>query len=150
MTNTFLPGTVRDRIADLMKYYKVSQTDLALKIGCGDSLLSRFLTGKTDKLGDENIIRIARAFNVSTDFLLGITNVPDKKNYAIDELGLYLVTHAQDQEALQLYWSYIKLAQEGREKYQKMYGPLLQTDLTPEEGYAWLKDPWPWDEGGND
>lgn len=46
MTNTFLPGTVRDRIADLMKYYKVSQTDLALKIGCGDSLLSRFLTGK--------------------------------------------------------------------------------------------------------
>ena len=88
MTNTFLPGTVRDRIADLMKYYKVSQTDLALKIGCGDSLLSRFLTGKTDKLGDENIIRIARAFNVSTDFLLGIPNVPDNKNYAIDELGL--------------------------------------------------------------
>ena len=88
MENTFLPGTVRERIADLMKYHKVSQTDLALKIGCGDSLLSRFLTGKTDKLGDENIIRIARAFNVSTDFLLGVTNVPDKKNYAIDELGL--------------------------------------------------------------
>lgn len=72
MENTFLPGTVRERIADLMKYHKVSQTDLALKIGCGDSLLSRFLTGKTDKIGDENIIRIARAFNVSTDFLLGI------------------------------------------------------------------------------
>ena len=71
-------------------------------------------------------------------------------DFAIDELGLYLVTHAQDQEVLQLYWSYIKLAQEGREKYQKLYGPLLQTDLTPEEGYAWLKDPWPWDEGGND
>ena len=49
-----------------------------------------------------------------------------------------------------LYWSYIKLAKEGREKYQKMYGPLLQTDLTPEDGFAWLKDPWPWEEGGND
>ena len=60
MENTFLPGTVRQRLADLMKYHKVSQTDLALKIGCGDSLLSRFLTGKTDKIGDENIIRIAR------------------------------------------------------------------------------------------
>lgn len=71
MENTFLPGTVRQRLADLMKYHKVSQTDLALKIGCGDSLLSRFLTGKTDKIGDENIIRIARVFNVSTDFLLG-------------------------------------------------------------------------------
>ena len=54
MENTFLPGTVRERIADLMKYHKVSQTDLALKIGYRDSLLSRFLTGKTDKLGDEN------------------------------------------------------------------------------------------------
>ena len=71
-------------------------------------------------------------------------------DFAIDELGLYLTTHAQDQEALQLYWSYIKLAKEGREKYQKMYGPLLQTDLTPEDGFAWLKDPWPWEEGGND
>ena len=71
-------------------------------------------------------------------------------DFAIDELGLYLTTHAEAQEALQLYWSYIKLAQEGREKYQKLYGPLLQTDLTPEKGYAWLKDPWPWEKGGND
>ena len=71
-------------------------------------------------------------------------------DFAIDELGLYLVTHANDQEALELYWSYIQLAKEGREKYRKLYGPLKQTDLTPEEGYVWLKDPWPWDEGGND
>ena len=71
-------------------------------------------------------------------------------DFAVDELGLYLVTHSDDQEALQLYWSYIKLANEGREKYQKMYGPLMQTDLTPEDGFSWLKDPWPWDVGGND
>lgn len=71
-------------------------------------------------------------------------------SFAVDELGLYLTTHAQDQEALQLYWSYVQLLKEGQEKYQKMYGPLLQTDLTPEDGYAWLKDPWPWDFGGND
>ena len=71
-------------------------------------------------------------------------------DFAIDELGLYLTTHAEDQEALQLYWSYIKLAKEGREKYRKLYGPLQQTDLTPEDGFAWLKDPWPWEKGGND
>ena len=70
-------------------------------------------------------------------------------DFAIDELGLYLVTHADDQEALQLYWSYIKLAEEGKKKYQQMYGPLLQTDLTPEDGFSWLKDPWPWEKGGN-
>ena len=71
-------------------------------------------------------------------------------DFAIKELNLYLDTHANDQEVLQLYWSYLKLAKEGQEKYRKMYGPLLSTDLTPEDGYAWLKDPWPWDVGGND
>lgn len=70
-------------------------------------------------------------------------------DFAVDELGLYLTTHPQDQEVLQLYWSYVKLSEEGREKYKKTYGPLLQTDLTPEDGYAWLQDPWPWDRGGN-
>lgn len=88
METTFLPGTVRERLADLMKHHKVSQTEFSRRIGCNDSLLSRFLSGKTDKLGDENIIRIAKAFNVSADFLLGVTTVPDRKNYEIDESGL--------------------------------------------------------------
>ena len=84
----FLPGNVRQRLSDLMKRYNVSQTELARKIGCNDSLLSRFLSGKTNKLSNKNITRIAKAFNVSTDFLLGVTTVPDRKNYEIDELGL--------------------------------------------------------------
>ncbi len=88
METVFLPGNIRQRLFDLMKHNNVSQTELARKIGCNDSLLSRFLSEKTGKLGDENIIRIARAFNVSTDFLLGVTTVPDRKNYEIDELGL--------------------------------------------------------------
>ena len=70
-------------------------------------------------------------------------------DFATDELGLYLTTHPDDKEVLDLYWSYIRLANEGREKYQKLYGPILQTDITEGEGYAWLKNPWPWDEGGS-
>ena len=70
-------------------------------------------------------------------------------DFAVDELGLYLTTHPEDQEVLQLYWSYTRLAREGREKYQQMYGPLLQTDVTEKDGYAWLRDPWPWEKGGN-
>ena len=88
MENTFLPGTVRQRLADIMQIRKVSQTELAQRIGCQDSTISRFISGKSDKLSDENIIRIARVFNVSTDFILGVTTVPDRKNYEIDELGL--------------------------------------------------------------
>lgn len=118
---------------------------------------------------DSNPVRYSRMEALETGTLFPGLNLPFKAaiqaktkmantalaelmalDFAIDELGLYLVTHAQDQEVLQLYWSYIKLAREGREKYQKLYGPLLQTDLTPEDGYAWIKDPWPWDNGGND
>lgn len=70
-------------------------------------------------------------------------------DFAVDELGLYLTTHPGDQEVLSLYWSYVKLADEGRKKYREMYGPLFQTDVT-EGGYEWLRNPWPWDVGGND
>ena len=69
--SVYLPGKIRDRIQDLMKSRKVTQAELATRIGVSESSLSRFISGKTDKLGDENIIRIARVFNVSTDFLLG-------------------------------------------------------------------------------
>lgn len=68
-------------------------------------------------------------------------------DFAIDELGLYLTTHPNDEEVLNLYWAYIKLGREGREKYEEQYGPLLQTDLTP-GSFAWLSDPWPWDMEG--
>ena len=86
--SVFLPAAVRDRIWDLLKERKVTQAELAARIGCSESSLSRFISGKTDKLGDENIIRIARAFDVSTDFLLGEVDEPDRKNYDISELDL--------------------------------------------------------------
>lgn len=117
---------------------------------------------------DDNPVRYSRIEALETGTLFPGLNLPFKEaiqrrtqlnntalvelmalDFAIQELGLYLTTHAQDQEALQLYWSYIQLSKEGREKYQSMYGPLLETDLTPEDGFAWLNDPWPWDLGGN-
>lgn len=88
MKQTYLPGTVRERIKDLMKSKKMTQTELAKQIGISESTLSRFIGGKTDKLSDESIIQIANIFCVSTDFLLGMVDEPDRKNYYISELGL--------------------------------------------------------------
>ena len=45
----YLPGKIRDRIQDLMKSHKVTQAELAIRIGCSESMLSRFISGKTDK-----------------------------------------------------------------------------------------------------
>lgn len=69
-------------------------------------------------------------------------------DFAVKELNLYLDTHPEDQEALGLYASYVKLAQEGRMQYLEKYGPLNSEDFVLADGYTWLKDPWPWDLGG--
>lgn len=84
----YLPSSIRERLQDLLKEYKVTQSELAARIGSTDSALSRFISGKTDKISEKYIIRIAKAFSVSTDFLLGVTDIPDRKNYEISELGL--------------------------------------------------------------
>ena len=43
---------------------------------------------KRKKIGNEYIVHIARVFNVSIDFILGLTVIPDRKNYDISELNL--------------------------------------------------------------
>ena len=88
MSNTYLPGDTRQRIQDLIKSRKITQAELAERVGLSSSTLSRYLQGRTANLGDGFIIRIAKYFDVSTDFLLGETDIPDRKNYDIAELGL--------------------------------------------------------------
>ena len=88
MAKTWLPGDTRQRIQDLMKDSSSTQAKLAGIIGLSESALSRYLKGQTEMLGDGYIIKIAKHFNVSTDFLLGETDIPDRKNYDIEELGL--------------------------------------------------------------
>lgn len=70
-------------------------------------------------------------------------------DFAIDEMGLYLDTHPHDTEALELFHSYIQLAQQGRQKYEEQYGPLAQRYISADGKYTWINDPWPWEaEGG--
>ena len=68
--------------------------------------------------------------------------------FAIQELALYLDTHKDDQEALELYRTYQKLYSEGVKMYTKECGPL--NHKVPTEGpYRWLDDPWPWEYSAN-
>ena len=88
MERKYLSGNIRERLQDLMKERKITQSELAAKIEIDVSTLSRFISNATGKLGDENIKKIAKEFEVSTDFLLGVTDIPDRMNYDIAELGL--------------------------------------------------------------
>ena len=62
--------------------------------------------------------------------------------FAVQELGLYLDTHGEDQEARQLFMKYNKLYCEGVAEYERRYGPL---QMTASDGIDWAADPWPWD-----
>ena len=86
--NEFLPGNIRDRIVDLKRMTNVNNKTIAEKTGISESLLSRIESGKQQSVNDDVVLKLAKFFCVSTDFLLSRTNVPDKKNYTIEELGL--------------------------------------------------------------
>ena len=64
--------------------------------------------------------------------------------FAIQELALYLDTHRDDNDALELYRQYQREYNEGCKKYEQMYGPLNHMTVG-QGGYKWLDDPWPWE-----
>ena len=69
--------------------------------------------------------------------------------FAMFELALYLDTHRDDKEALALYRSYQQLYQQGREEYERRFGPLNHGTPSSAEHYDWLDDPWPWEYAKN-
>ena len=64
--------------------------------------------------------------------------------FAIQELALYLDTHRNDRQALQMYQAYQRIFHQQMMDYSQKQGPL--NHCVPSEGeYRWLDDPWPWE-----
>ncbi len=65
-------------------------------------------------------------------------------SFAIQELALYLDTHREDGEALELYRAYQKMYDQMAQQFSQQNGPL--NHMTVGQGpYRWLDDPWPWE-----
>lgn len=68
--------------------------------------------------------------------------------FIIQELALYLDTHREDQEALEMYQAYQRMYHKCMTEYTAKCGPM--NHRTPTEGpYRWLDDPWPWEYAKN-
>ena len=65
--------------------------------------------------------------------------------FAVHELALYLDTHRDDWEALELYRSYQQIYDRCRAEFRKDHGPLNHMSPSDSESYDWLDDPWPWE-----
>ena len=67
--------------------------------------------------------------------------------FAVNDLALYLDTHRDDKEALEVYRSYQKIYHNGFMQYSEEVTPLSHGSPTQSQEYNWLNDPWPWEYG---
>lgn len=69
--------------------------------------------------------------------------------FAIQELALYLDTHRDDQEALELYHQYQQRHADCMALNDGMRSPMNHQTPSDRDTYAWLDGPWPWEYAAN-
>jgi len=69
--------------------------------------------------------------------------------FAVQELALYLDTHRDDREALELYRSYQEMYENCKREYMAKHGPMNHHMRSDADDYDWLDDPWPWEYSKN-
>lgn len=70
-------------------------------------------------------------------------------NFAVSELGLYLDTHAEDQDAVDLFNQYVEQYADALKQYEQKHGSTTQLGAALTGRYEWLENPWPWDFDAN-
>lgn len=72
-----------------------------------------------------------------------LTNI-DAYCFAAHDLNLYLDTHPEDKNMIDLYNKYIDETNQLINQYENMFGPLFvnSNQTTP---WSWNKKPWPWE-----
>ncbi|HRC80675.1 MAG TPA: helix-turn-helix transcriptional regulator [Sedimentibacter sp.] len=76
------------RISELRKDRDWNQKELAEKLYVSPSQISRIESGETESVNIGILISAAKLFHVSTDYLLGLTQITTPKSYDISELSL--------------------------------------------------------------
>jgi spore coat protein JB len=69
--------------------------------------------------------------------------------FAMHELGLYLDTHADDEQAAALFETYADTYRRGMERFQAECGALRQENAVVNGRYTWTEGPWPWELSAN-
>ena len=81
-------ASIGARLEHLRARKGVSDAELAKAFGINRSTMGRILKGETEKVSSQMIIDAAQYFGVSTDFLLGLTDMPDPMNHPVESFGL--------------------------------------------------------------
>ena len=68
-------------------------------------------------------------------------------DFAIYDLVLYLDTHPDDCECLEMFMKLKESCKQLKDEYAKKFGPLTFSQVNSENYWTWISDAWPW-EGG--
>lgn len=80
--------------------------------------------------------------NLQLQMLLEIQQI----EFTAIDLNLYLDTHPDDQQALNLYNSVVPQLKQSIEAYEQRFGPLMPFGVAPSKyPWQWINSPWPWD-----
>ena len=81
-------ASIGARLEHLRARKGVPDAELAKVFGINRSTMGRILKGETEKVSSQMIIAAAQYFGVSTDFLLGLTDMPDPMNHPVESFVL--------------------------------------------------------------
>lgn len=79
---------IHQRLCDLRNGTGKSQKEVAEELNVQASVLSRIERGETKSVSHDLIIKFAEYYNVSTDYLLCISDIRIRRNVELEELGL--------------------------------------------------------------
>lgn len=110
-------------------------------------------SGNTRTVSSEQDMMVRRYNTVSEDIPTGCAEelmcYINEVSFGAYDLLLYLDTHPADQEALCYFRTLNRLRNRALVEYERMYGPLSQSNIRDESDcWLWMTQPWPW-EGGN-
>lgn len=87
-----------NNLKEIRENRNLTQVRVSIDIEVSQELISQYEIGKA-KPNIENLIKLAEYFNCSTDYLLGLTNIPTKINY-IDKSSIELSNIMQQYKSL--------------------------------------------------
>ena len=88
-----------ERLKQLMKERNVSGRELALRAGTTEATVSRYSSGERRPESFAVLAGLAKGLNVSSDYLLGLTNNPFEKGTLPEEVKELLSRYLRANEA---------------------------------------------------
>ena len=67
--------------------------------------------------------------------------------FALYDLALYLDTHPEDSDTLEMFHQLKNKSEESTSEYARLFGPLKFKQVNSDNYWTWVSQDWPW-EGG--